>query len=75
MFDEDTMQLGPFFWFGSAPGDPLPELSDFKVGKHTKPNSEGVKAERERIKVIPKGRFTKVETMEEIYCLLFGDVE
>ena len=32
------------------------------------------KAERERIKVIPKGRFTVVETMEEIYSLLFGGV-
>jgi hypothetical protein len=72
MFDDDTMRLGPFYWFGNAPGEPLPDLSDFKVAKHTKANSEGVKAERERIKVIPKGRFTMVETMEEIYGLLFG---
>lgn len=30
------MELGPFFWFGGPPGQPLPDIAGFKVGKHTK---------------------------------------
>jgi hypothetical protein len=35
MLDKDTLELGPFLWFGGSPGERLPEL-DGKVGRHTK---------------------------------------
>lgn len=70
-FNEQSMELGPFLFFGGSAGSPLPNLDGFKIAKHTKANVEGVKAERPEIREIPKGQFRKYETVQEIYELLF----
>ena len=72
--DDDNLTLGPYLFFGNEPGRPLPDLTEFRVAKHTKANAEGVKAERPAIREIPKGRFAKYSTSEEIYDVLFGRV-
>lgn len=59
-------------FFGGAPGEPLPSLDGFRVGRHTKGNAEGVKAERPSIRVIPKGQFVAVGTTRELLGVLFG---
>jgi len=71
-FSEETLDLGPFLFFGGLPGCPLPDLSAMKTAKHTKANAEGVKAERPSIRTVPKGSFHRVECIREIYELLFG---
>ncbi|HEX6372902.1 MAG TPA: hypothetical protein VF006_28525 [Longimicrobium sp.] len=30
-FDPDTLALGPFYWFGGAAGEPLPDIAGFKA--------------------------------------------
>ena len=70
-FNEQSMELGPFLFFGGSAGLPLPSLDGFKVAKHTKANTEGIKAERPEIREIPKSQFRKYETVQEIYELLF----
>lgn len=47
-FHEETLDLGPFLFFGGGAGDSLPDLSRFKIARHTKGNAAGVKAERPR---------------------------
>jgi hypothetical protein len=37
-FNEDTMELGPFLFFGGNAGSPIPDLSECKIAKHTKGN-------------------------------------
>jgi hypothetical protein len=71
-FDEITMKLGPFLYFGGQPGKRIPSLSDFKTAKHTKGNAQGVKAERPNLKVIPKSQFKKLDSVEELVKYLFG---
>jgi hypothetical protein len=71
-FDPDSLALGPFYWFGGAPGEPLPSLTDYQVGRHTKGNSEGVKLNRPNVRVIPKGDFERIDTLPEIAERLFG---
>jgi len=70
-FDEKTMRLGPFLYFGAEAGKPLPSLDERKIAKHTKGNKDGVKAERPNIRVLPKGCFKKIESIEDIYAQLF----
>lgn len=69
--DERTLRLGPFFFFGAEAGEPLPSLVDRKVAKHTKGNKDGVKAERQNIRVLPKRSFTAIESIESLYMKLF----
>lgn len=71
MVDEVTLKLGPFYWFGGAPGEPLPSLGD-RVGRHTKGDATGVKAFRPGIRLVPKGRFARLETIEQVAEKLFG---
>jgi hypothetical protein len=70
-FNEKTMGLGPFLYFGAEAGKPLPTLDNRKVAKHTKGNKDGVKAERPNVRVMPKGSFKEIKSIDEIYAQLF----
>ena len=70
-FDPQTLSLGPFFYFGSNAGEPLPSLVAHKTATHTKGNKAGFKAERPNIRVVTKGRFQKCETIEDLFFRLF----
>jgi len=70
-FEPKTMDLGPFLWFGAAPGMPLPDLGD-KVGKHTKADSTGKKAARPNIRVLAKSQFAVLPDMDAVVRALFG---
>ena len=70
-FNEETLDLGPFLFFGGKPGEPLPDISGHKVAKHTKGDAEGFKSERPSIRVINKGEFTKHLTVNDLYKSLF----
>ncbi len=72
VFEPETLDLGPFLWFGSSPGKPLPDIASFKVARHTKGDATGHKAERPMIRVIPKGRFKSLGTIDEVLAVLFG---
>ena len=71
-FNHDSLILGPFLFFGAEPGQPLPDISQHKVSRHTKGNAEGYKAERTSLRVVNKGSFNRCETIEDLYLKLFG---
>ena len=64
------MQLS-YLFFGADAGQRLQLHDDLKVGKHTKGNKDGVKAERQSIRVIPKTWFDRIETTTELVTRLF----
>lgn len=68
---EQRMKLS-YLFFGDEPGKPLASLEHFRVGKHTKANSEGLKSERQSIRVIPRSSFIKVPDTKELLIVLFG---
>lgn len=70
-FDERTLELGPFLFFGSEAGHPLPNIYGFKVAKHTKANAEGIKKDRPEIRVVNKGEFVRFNCIEDVYSILF----
>jgi len=70
-FDPDSLALGPFLWFGGQPGEPLPSLGD-RVGRHTKADSTGLKAARPNIRMVRKGQFSALATIDDVAQALFG---
>lgn len=74
MVDETSLTLGPFYWFGGAPGMPLPPLGA-RISRHTRPNASGTKAERSGLRNIRIGQFTKLDSIDEVAAALFGTVE
>jgi hypothetical protein len=73
VFDESTLELGPFYVFGGRAGESITGLENLKTAKHTKGNKDGHKAERPNIKVLNKGQFLKVPTIELVYDFLFRE--
>jgi len=71
-FDENTLELGPFLFFGGLPGNPLPSLESAKVAKHSKGDKDGYKAERPNIRILNKGDFAPYQNFQEIKLALFG---
>jgi hypothetical protein len=72
--DDHRLRL-TYRYFGGGPGDPLPSLDGFRVAKHVKGDSQGVKKERPNIRVVPKGQFETILTTGELVERLFGLVE
>ncbi len=71
-FGDESLNLGPFLWFGGAPNRPLPDLGKFKTAKHTKANTKGEKLNRPNIVVIPAAKFERLDTIEAVVDKLFG---
>jgi hypothetical protein len=68
------LDLVSYLWFGSAPDVPLPDISGFPIAKHNKGTSQGKKNERPMHRVIAKGKFEKVATLDLMLGKLFGEL-
>lgn len=71
-FDQKTLDLGPFAFFGGAPGEKLPDITGMKIGRHTKGNAQGVKAERPNIRTVPLSQFEELRDIDDVVERLFG---
>jgi hypothetical protein len=71
IYDPDTLELGPFLWFGGEPGEPLPPPGD-RVVRHSKGNAAGEKMERAGHRLVSRSRFATLETVCELVDALFG---
>ena len=61
-----------YLFFGADAHHQLPSLEGCKVGKRTKGNKDGMKAERQSIRVVPKRKFDSVKSVTELVERLFG---
>lgn len=66
------LEFDHFLWFGSPPGEPLPDIKAFKVAKHTKGDSEGIKSERPAHRVVPRRHFNKLASIDAVLVHLFA---
>ena len=71
VLDDETAELGPFYFFGGEAGMPLPDISRGKPAKNTRGNSLGEKAERPNIRKVGRARFTCLESLDDVYRVLF----
>lgn len=74
-FDPETLELGPYLWFGGEPGKPLRDIEHLPVAKHTKGDSTGSKGERPKIRVLNKGKFEKIPSIDVLATKLFGKLD
>jgi hypothetical protein len=71
LYDPVTLRIGPFLWFGASPGEPLPSPG-VRIGRHTKGNAQGCKAERPGIRLLPRSKFERLDTIDLLAERLFG---
>ena len=66
------LKLDSYRWLGGPPGDPLPDIRDMRVAKHTKANAKGKKAERPDQRIISRSQFDSLGSLGEVLERLFG---
>ena len=71
--NKDTLELGPFLWYGGLPGARLPDISAYPNPKRPTHNALGVRPVRKNHRVIPPAAFKKLKTIDEIIMCLFGE--
>jgi hypothetical protein len=72
-FDPSTLEFSHFLWFGEGPGKRLASLDDFKVGKHSKGNAQGVKADRPNTRYLTRSAFIRLNSIAAVVDKLFGE--
>jgi hypothetical protein len=70
VYDPTSLALGPFHWFGGAPGEPVPDLGN-RIARHTRRGAGG-RQFRPAQRVVRKSAFRKIGTIADLADLLFG---
>jgi hypothetical protein len=68
------LNMGPFFWFGGAPGEPLPPIADYPNPLRATHNKDGVRPPRQNHRMVPGGKFRTLMTLDEVLVALFGSL-
>jgi hypothetical protein len=72
-FDPKTLKLGSFYWIGARSGQTPFDMSKFKATKHTKGDAQGDKKERPGLRDVPKAKFTRLESIDDVIRRLFSE--
>ena len=73
-FDEQSLRLGPYRWFGAEPRQPLPALGD-KISRHTRGRTTGADPQRPlrpAHRVLRKAQFRTFDSIEPLVEAMFG---
>jgi len=68
----DNLDMEPYYFFGDAPGEPLPPIEHFPTPSRPTHNKEGVRPERVNHRKVPGSEFRKLETLDDVLDALFG---
>ena len=71
-FKQEDLRPRLFHWFGSNPGERLPDLTGYPLARQARANSTGFKAIRPNVRRVPKHAFVRLNTMDEVAERLFG---
>ena len=66
------LELGPYYWFGGLPGEPLPDIDGYRKPKRIGRTAEGNRPPRTNQRTIPTSEFEFVGDLEGILAKLFG---
>ena len=69
------LDMGPFFWFGGLPGQPLPALDYFASPLRPTRNKAGERPVRHNHRLVPAASFERIETLHGVMERLFGSLQ
>jgi hypothetical protein len=69
----DYLEMGPYFWFGGLPGEPLPSMEEFANPLRATHNKAGVRPVRQNHRLVPAEKFEKIDNLEEVLVRLLGE--
>jgi hypothetical protein len=70
----DTLDMGPYFWFGGGPGAVLASIEQYPSPLRPTRNKDGVRPLRKNHRNVPGSEFTPLKTIDEVLAVLFGSL-
>jgi hypothetical protein len=67
-----ALQMGPFYWFGGAPGKPLPDMTGFRNPRRATHNKAGERPLRQNHREVAAAKFQVVSSLKGVIEMLFG---
>ena len=67
------LELGPYFWFGGAPGKPLTSIEQYEVPLRATHNKRGERPPRMNHRLVPGDAFEEIKEFEEVLARLLGE--
>ncbi|WP_341773962.1 hypothetical protein [Burkholderia seminalis] len=68
----EDLEIMEYRWFGAEPGHPLPDLTGRALARQTRGNAQGIKAERANQRILTKGAFKLLGSLDETLERLFS---
>ncbi|WP_232450838.1 hypothetical protein [Burkholderia ubonensis] len=68
----DGLEIKEYRWFGAEPGCRLPDLTNYGIARHTRANAQGFKAERPNQRVLSKGAFEILGSLDDVLERMFA---
>ena len=66
------LDIGPFWWFGGEPGQPLPDVSEFRSPKRNGRKKDGDRPLRANHSKVPAKHFRRIVSIDAMLETLFG---
>jgi hypothetical protein len=66
------LKLGPFFWFGGTPGEPLPPIGHYHHPRRPTRNKEGERPVRQNHRAVPASEFRPLPMLADVLEALLG---
>jgi len=70
----DDLDMGPYFFFGDAPGEPLPPIEHYPAPLRATHNKDGVRPERVNHRSVPGSEFRQLDSLDDVLDALFGEL-
>jgi hypothetical protein len=67
------LEMGPYFWFGGAPGKSLPSIEQYGSPRRATHNKQGERPLRQNHRLVPGGAFVEVKDFENVLARLVGE--
>jgi hypothetical protein len=68
------LEMGPYYWLGGPPGEPLSSITHYPNSRRVTPNKTGVRPVRKNHFDVPGSAFVARTTLGEILESLFGEL-
>jgi len=67
------LEMGPYFWFGGAHGQPLPPIEQYEIPLRATHNKHGERPPRQNHRLVPGAAFEQLVDLEDVLARLLGE--
>ncbi len=71
---DDQLDFRGYRWFGGQPGQALPDIGGKRQARQTRANKDGVKADRSGHRILRRGDFERLASLDAVLQRLFGEL-